>query len=178
MTELYKDKETLYHFYYQLEMSLREMGELFGVTRTAIVIWMKKYNMPRRSNRGHTEKVKRKISKAHKGKTRNKETKKKISETLTGKYTGEDNPTWNGGRSDSYGQDWYSQRRKALRCDNYTCQVCDKDNNFAKKHPVVHHINAELDEEGYKNNNLDNLITMCKECHNRTENNKWLDEVV
>ncbi len=37
---------------------------------------------------------------------------------------GSNNPKWNGGWIDYYGPNWYSQRLKALKRDNYKCVLC------------------------------------------------------
>lgn len=93
---------------------------------------------------------------------------------------GKNHPRWKGGISyKKYGEYWLKQRRKVLKSDNHTCQICNKEReDMGKREPQVHHINANLQDDGTKNNDLDNLMTLCRECHNRTEYNNWLPEVV
>lgn len=64
--------------------------------------------------------------------------------------------------------DYYfgGNRIKVLERDNYTCQVCGKNKEDGKT-IIVHH----KDETGWskkkpeKNNRMDNLITLCVQCH-------------
>ena len=64
--------------------------------------------------------------------------------------------------------DYYfgGNRIKVLERDNYTCQVCSKNKEDGKT-IIVHH----KDETGWakkkpdKNNRMDNLISLCVQCH-------------
>ena len=53
---------------------------------------------------------------------------------------------------------WGSIRKKVLERDNYACRICHKDGAEAKLN--VHHIDINR-----KNNNMDNLVTLCARCH-------------
>ncbi len=90
----------------------------------------------------HTEKHKRELSK---------------------KFSGKNNPMWRGGKSfEPYGFEWTETLRNVIReRDDYICQICGM---FGK---IVHHINYNK-----KKNNPINLITLCFECHNRTNANR------
>lgn len=59
------------------------------------------------------------------------------------------------------GEDWEIQRKKCLERDNYTCRKCQKP---AKN---SHHI---IPYRYSKDNSLKNLITLCKRCHTKEEN--------
>ncbi|MCX6749832.1 MAG: HNH endonuclease [Candidatus Pacearchaeota archaeon] len=59
-------------------------------------------------------------------------------------------------------------RKKVFERDNFTCQKC-KIQDETTKILEVHHINP-LFMEG--NDNLDNLITLCSDCHHFAPNNK------
>lgn len=48
----------------------------------------------------------------------------------------------------------------AMKRDNFKCKKCDKWSNNL----LVHHIDNSR-KTGKLNNNLDNLITLCKSCH-------------
>lgn len=50
-----------------------------------------------------------------------------------------------------------------LERDNFTCQKCHSN----KKMLVVHHIDGMGIGKDYKNNNLNNLVTLCQSCHAR-----------
>lgn len=118
--------------------------------------------------------VRKKISESKKGKPSpkrgvplSKEQKIKVSKSRLGKYTGEDNHFWQGGVSkETYGADWHETLRRAIReRDNYTCRLCGKqqgDRAFD-----VHHIDYNK-----KNCAPNNLITLCRSCHLKTNFNR------
>jgi 5-methylcytosine-specific restriction endonuclease McrA len=136
--------------------------------------------------RHHSEERKRKNSLSHKGilagdknPTKRPEVRKKISETMkkNGTTKGKNNPmygkikekspNWRGGISfEPYSLDWTNTLRRAIReRDNYICRLCGQYGQF------VHHINYDK-----KNCNPNNLITLCKRCHGKTNTNrnKWI----
>lgn len=121
----------------------------------------------------HSEETKRTISKAKKGnknmigKHHSEETKRKISEAHIGKYTGENSPSWQGGKSfEPYSIDWTETLRRSIReRDNYICQLCNRIQG--DKAHSIHHINYDK-----KNNNPQNLITLCINCHSKTNTNR------
>lgn len=75
--------------------------------------------------------------------------------------TGENSHRWRGGGVRYYGNNWQRQRRLCLERDNRTCQDCGSTNNLH-----VHHImpirKFDIPEDA---NGLDNLITLCQDCH-------------
>lgn len=75
----------------------------------------------------------------------------------------ENNPNWRGGWEDYYGPDWESQRRLALKRDNKTCNKCEMMGN------TIHHI---VPYRVSHDNSLENLLTLCPNCHSKIENNK------
>ena len=96
------------------------------------------------------------------------EVRLKISKSRVGKNKGKDNPRWLGGSSfEPYSVDWTDTLKKAIReRDNYVCQIC---NQYGF---IVHHINYNKKDCSTKN-----LITLCRKCHSKTNNNrdKWLE---
>ena len=87
---------------------------------------------------------------------------KKCANTNKGKkFNGKNHPFWKGGRKDYRGSNWHTKRKIALKRDDYTCQKCGK-----KKDLVVHHIVAYEDNGS---NELENLLTLCRSCHSKTE---------
>lgn len=84
----------------------------------------------------------------------------------TAYQVGEGNPNWRGGHERYYGSDWNSQRNKARKRDNNTCQDCGKTDDYRLLD--VHHI-IPFKIFGLKNhkeaNRLSNLITLCHTCH-------------
>lgn len=86
------------------------------------------------------------------------------------RITGENHPLWKGGIT-LYGKlisenegSFYRNRKIVLERDNYTCQYCE----FKGKSDYmdVHHI-IKVIEGG--SNLLDNLITLCRKCHNNAD---------
>lgn len=67
-----------------------------------------------------------------------------------------------------YGPNWPAQRDAARARDNYTCQVCGLPEN-GRVHDV-HHKQPFRSFASYKEANLiENLITLCPNCHRRAE---------
>lgn len=55
-------------------------------------------------------------------------------------------------------------RENALIRDNYTCQSCGKTKEDGKK-IIVHHIDGNGWAKDNMNNELENMITLCVQCH-------------
>jgi len=146
----------------------------------------------------HTEKSKRKMSKAKKGKKLSDEQKKQMSLFLKGKHlsirtefkkgqmNGSNNPAWRGGVT----------KLKTLLCktaefrnwklnicdrDNYTCQMpnCDKSEKLLDAHHVIQYAiivnknNIKTLEQALSCKELwdiNNGIILCKKCHRVTYN--------
>jgi len=92
---------------------------------------------------------------------------RKFSPESIKKRSGKNHPFWKGGIS--YGEypfEWTdSLKHKIRERDKFTCQICGK-NGF-----VVHHIDYNK-----KNCNPNNLITLCRKCHRKTNDNRnyWI----
>lgn len=146
----------------------------------------------------HTEETKRKISKFRKGKKLSEETKRKIGLSHKGKKLfpmsqeqkdkisktlklrkkkrisearkREKNPNWKGGISfEPYAIDWTETLRRGIReRDRYICRLCGE--LQSKITFAVHHIDYEK-----SNCNPKNLITLCYNCHSKTNfhREKW-----
>ena len=61
-------------------------------------------------------------------------------------------------------------KNKIRQLDNNQCQVCWKIDNFGKKSMNVHHLNGNK-----KDNNPDNLITLCSQCHAELHHQKVIN---
>jgi len=112
--------------------------------------------------------VKDKISKANKG---------KVPKVTYQK--GEKHPNWKGGISNEpYGQEFNKELKEKVRKKyNYRCQECFRHQNElyrkgSKYSLIVHHIDFNK-----KNNQEDNLIPLCLECHSQTNFNRqnWIN---
>jgi len=121
----------------------------------------------------HTKEFRIKMSERMKGhqyglgRKHTEEYKKKMSEVAKknglGRLSGKNHYNWKGGKSfELYGFDWTKLLKHSIRTrDYFVCQICNK-NGW-----IVHHIDYNK-----KNNNPDNLITLCPSCHTKTNHNR------
>ena len=87
-------------------------------------------------------------------------------------YTGENSPTWKGGKGHHYIGGFYTQRKLARKRDNYTCQLCNITEEEYGKELSVHHIkNYRLFNDKVEANKLENLICLCEPCHRFVHSN-------
>jgi hypothetical protein len=80
-------------------------------------------------------------------------------------WKGKNNPNWNGGSSfEEYGQEFNNALKNKIRKrDDCRCQECK--NKIGEM--VIHHIDYNK-----KNNQENNLITLCRSCHSKTNFNR------
>jgi hypothetical protein len=106
--------------------------------------------------------VKAKMSKSQIGNTNGFKKGNKLS-------VGEKNGRWLGGISSIlYTTNWSAELRQSIRLrDKFICKICDSYPSI-----VVHHIDYDK-----HNNTSENLITLCKNCHAKTNSNrnKWIE---
>jgi len=111
--------------------------------------------------------ARKRLSEALKGNTPWNLGKKGLQVAWNKGITGERSTSWKGGLSfEPYSSDWTKELKNLIReRDNYICQIC-----FKKGYPV-HHIDYNK-----KNCNPENLVTLCKNCHPKTNWNrtKWI----
>jgi hypothetical protein len=146
----------------KLKMSKAQMGKTFSEeTRAKMSLNhanFKGVNSPAYGTH-LSEERKLKISKAHMGITFSEERRLKIS--------GENSRLWRGGSShESYPQEFNHQLKESIReRDGYFCQFCHAEQNGRKL--IVHHID-------YNKYNLqpNNLISLCNNCHGKTNFNR------
>ena len=72
------------------------------------------------------------------------------------------------GKGVVYGSSWDRIRKSVLARDNYTCRSCRRKDNLTVNHIV------QLSQGG--TNNLENLQTLCKYCHEKKDNRKIFGE--
>lgn len=95
----------------------------------------------------------------------------KISKSITGNK----HANWEGGRDRYRGENWSHQKYLAKVRDNYICQRCGiTQKNAIKKYKSgleVHHIipYRYFNNDFMSANNLSNLVSLCKSCHQLTE---------
>ena len=66
---------------------------------------------------------------------------------------------------------WKRTREQALIRDMYLCQQCLKDGIVNDKQLIVHH-KIEIKEDWKKRLELENLETVCTQCHNKIHKTK------
>ncbi len=64
----------------------------------------------------------------------------------------------------SYPSDWSTRREKVLKRDEHTCQSCRANTDKKEINAEVHH-SKYIDKGG--SHKLENLITLCEDCHKR-----------
>lgn len=85
-------------------------------------------------------------------------------------YKGENHPNWVDNYKSSYTGDWWNNRKKALKRDNYTCQNCGSHEDELNDSLDVHHIKPLrkfIDKQ--KAHKLENLVALCRQCHAKEE---------
>lgn len=138
----------------------------------------------------HSEETKRKMSLSHKGKPtwssihrkemsdifknrispmKGKHHTLKTKEKMKESHKGKKHWNWQGGISlELYPEDWTDDLRESIRKrDNYVCQLCGLHQDEIDYRLHCHHID-------YNKNNLNpnNLITLCRRCHRKTNYNR------
>lgn len=93
-------------------------------------------------------------------------------------YSGENSPTWKGGKGHHYIGNFYHQRNKARNRDNYKCQLCGITEDEYGQQMSVHHI---ILYRHFKNkdeaNELNNLICLCEKCHRFVHSNLNINNI-
>ena len=77
----------------------------------------------------------------------------------------ENNPSWKGGKSfELYGLEFNNKLKEQIRKrDGYVCQECGLPECSNNRNLDIHHIDYNK-----KNNHLNNLISLCHDCHLKT----------
>jgi len=130
-------------------------------------------------NKKHTEETKKRIAQANKGKKsywKNKKLTEEYKQKIKDNHADvkmQNNPNWQGGKSfEPYSLEFNKELKNFIKeRDNYICQ--DPDCKYKSKKLDIHHIDYDK-----KNNNIDNLITLCGSCHSKTKGKKrkyWVE---
>lgn len=220
--QIFRDKTWLNNEYIIKGRTASNIAKEFNVTAHAILFWLKKHNILRRTmaqtrklkywgcsginnpmygkngafspnfGKKRSEETRSKLRKARKNritkesakiKLRNRkfseETRQKMHNTaikINKKppiMRGEKNPNWLGGKSfEPYTAEFSKDLKLNIKQrDIYTCQLCDRTLTSDKLN--IHHIDYSK-----KNNNFNNLVTLCKKCHTKTNFNReyWIKE--
>jgi hypothetical protein len=117
----------------------------------------------------HSKEGNERIAKYMRNRIVSEETKMKVSRTRKEKEIAklQNNPRWKGGISfEPYTPEFNKYLKEKIRKrDEFSCQICGLKEN-SKRH-AVHHI--DYDKSNCKENNL---ITLCKRCHDKTNINR------
>ena len=148
---------------------------------------MSKAAMGNKYGLGHhvSDEIKKRISDGNKGKKRTEEARKKMSKNnvgMKGKKHSEEtkekmrkaqcrekHSQWRGGSNQmQYGIEFNNNLREIIReRGNHTCQECKYPQEQLSQKLSIHHIDYDK-----KNNNMDNLISLCLSCHTKTNFNR------
>lgn len=95
---------------------------------------------------------------------------------MNANWQGEDAPQWEGGyRHNQFrGRDWTERRQQVLERDDYECQSCGMDDADHIEEVGcsldIHHIVPQREFDDPENAHaLDNLVALCKSCHQSHE---------
>ena len=169
--QLFRDKEWLVENYTEQKRSAGEIASEFGVTDAAILFWLRKHGIKRRSV-SESRKIK------HWGAVG--------TDNPMWNKRGETNPHWLGGitpeRQSFYTSDEWKRACSAIwKRDNATCQRCGLQKNYSPDMPFhIHHVVAFADKT--LRGNPDNLVLLCEICHHfvhsgRNKNNEHISKI-
>ena len=135
------DGSRLRELYEGREMSTTGIADKFGVARSSVLRWFEWHEIETRAQGG---------------------------------TSGKDSPNWKGGYESYYGPNWHKNRLRVLERDGHSCRRCGMGPDEHEKsygcglnvHHIVPHRTFETPTEA---NRVDNLITLCKECHLKME---------
>ena len=92
----------------------------------------------------------------------------------------ENHPNWRGGISfEPYSNEFNNNLKETIKNrDKYTCQLCKiSEKDYKTKSKKKYRLNIHHIDYNKKNNSLSNFITLCLNCHTKTEFNRdsWED---
>jgi len=83
---------------------------------------------------------------------------------------GENAPNWKGGGRLYYGSDWEAKANECRKRDEFKCQDCGTDESELPKSLHVHHIiPLRQFDDVEEANKLNNLVSLCPDCHQKWE---------
>ncbi len=191
-------KEWLYQKYIIEKMSTADIGKIVKRNPKQVYFWLKGFNIKLRTRKEgttifNTKKSTRKLRSESGQRPMSEEQKKKLSDIAIGKprpcvlgskngmygRTGSSHPNWKGGgtpeRQSFYvSLDWKNMSKKIWKKYNSTCQSCNthvKDKKEIEGTLHIHHLKSftKYPEDRLSENNL---ILVCKSCHQWIHSNK------
>lgn len=157
--------------YVTLRRSAADIAGQFGITEAAILFWLRKHNIPRRS-------VREIRAMKHWGAMG--------SDNPMWNRRGEANPNWRGGgtpeRQAFYASaEWRTACSAVWKRDNATCRRCGMHRDYAPDVPFhIHHVIPFGNREHRAS--VENLVLLCEICHRfvhsrRNTSREYLPEV-
>lgn len=140
--ECLSKRDWIYNQYVTEKKSTIEIAETVGCSQQTVSAWLKRHGIETRDRVG----------------------------------TGADHPRWSGGRV-LYGAGWNEAKKREVReRDNHTCQdpgcsvTQDEHTEICGQKLHVHHLQKARDvDDPEERNAKENLITLCRDCHQRWE---------
>lgn len=135
------DAETLRELYVEEHKSQSDIADELGCSQTTVGEWLHRHNIETRD----------------------------LSD-----YTGEHANRWNGGYESKYTAEWIEARQECLERDNHKCQRCgmEQESHLEEygRSLDVHHITPLVEyDDNSEAHQLENLVALCRECHNEIE---------
>lgn len=178
---LYRDKKWLEEQYCEKKKGCVKIAEEADCSKTTILNWLKEHEIPVREN---GEKGENKtciecgevfyVPECLNHQTycsvecRGKDFRGVRLSPETEYNQGEDHRFWRGGGNQYYGSNWNRKRNERLSFDSYKCQSCGGEDNLN----VHHHQPIRTFEKPEDGNFLFNLITLCRNCHQKLESKR------
>jgi hypothetical protein len=169
--QLFRDRDWLIENYIEQQRSTGEIAKDFGVTDAAVIFWLRKHNIKRRTV-AEARAIKRwgMIG----------------SDNPMWNKRGELNPRWMGGvtpeRQAFYtSEEWRNSCSMVWERDKATCQRCGLRKTDLPDMPFhIHHIVAFAN--GTLRSDPDNLVLLCEACHHyvhsrKNKNNEYISEI-
>jgi 5-methylcytosine-specific restriction endonuclease McrA/transposase len=149
----YRDKEYLQEKYIKQEMSITDISNECNVTPFTVRYWLQENDIePRSISEGVKVWMPDNWAEIHGNKISGK------NHPYFG-LTGKDHPAWKGGNDWRDTGKWDEVRHKVYRRDDLTCQDCGATDTMLH----AHHLTPVND--GGDKYNMENLVTLCKDCH-------------
>lgn len=163
------NKEFLIKEYVTKKKTIKHIANFIQCDKRTISKRLDKYKIKKRSKSENMSGV----NNPNFGKKLTEKHKNKLSK-IAKKRTRENNPNWKNGRSfEPYPLGWNKTFKEQIRYrDGYKCQLCGCGELENGQRLCVHHIDYNKD-----NLNLNNLLSLCRICHNRTNGNRdyWIN---